>query len=157
MNISFKPFVTACGLTLASLAQAQVSLQDKAQLVAVLSARPPCCVIDGRAASSRKREPLKDSLPWRSNLKINPSATVVVIADQDQNALRIANALGRQHPGKPILAVKGGVATWKSVSFSLLMNSGLDGPSGAPASFVIPANTCEQGTPLQELRSDKKK
>jgi len=82
---------------------------------------------------------------------------VVVIADRDQDALGIAHALGRKHPGKPIFAVKGGVATWKAVTLSLLMAAGMDGATSGPVSFVIPANTCEQGTPLQVLRPDKKK
>lgn len=30
-------------------------------------------------------------------------------------------------------------------------------PGGMPQSFVIPANTCEQGTPLQKLLRDKPK
>jgi hypothetical protein len=28
-------------------------------------------------------------------------------------------------------------------------------PGGLPQSFVIPSNTCEQGTPLQKLLTDK--
>ncbi len=28
-------------------------------------------------------------------------------------------------------------------------------PGGMPQSFVIPSNTCEQGTPLQKLLTDK--
>lgn len=144
-------------LLLAAAAQAQVSLTDKTQLLAALSARPPCCVIDGRAAASRKREVLENALLWRSDLAINPTATVVVIADRDQDALGIANALGRKHPGKPIFAVKGGLATWKAASLSLLAAAGMDAAMSGPVTFVIPANTCEQGKPLQELRPDKKK
>lgn len=30
-------------------------------------------------------------------------------------------------------------------------------PGGMPKSFVIPSNTCEQGTPLQKLLRDKPK
>jgi hypothetical protein len=30
-------------------------------------------------------------------------------------------------------------------------------PGGMPQSFVIPSNTCEQGTPLQKLLTDKPK
>jgi hypothetical protein len=30
-------------------------------------------------------------------------------------------------------------------------------PGGMPQSFVIPSNTCEQGTPLQRLLTDKPK
>jgi len=140
----------------AGAAQAQVSLQDKAQLVFALSAKPPCCVIDGRSATSRKREILEGALPWRSDLKIDPTATVVVIADHDQDALGIANTLGRKHPRKPIFAVKGGLSTWKAASLSLLAAAGMDTAMNGPVSFVIPANTCEQGKPLQVLRADKK-
>ncbi|MDK9715177.1 MAG: hypothetical protein OEL86_13930 [Sulfuritalea sp.] len=141
----------------ASVVQAQVSLADKTQLVTALAAKPPCCVIDGRAAASRTREVLDNALPWRTDLKINPTAIVVVIADRDRDALGIANALGRKHPGKPIFAVKGGLPTWKAASLSLLAAAGMDAAMNGPVSFVIPANTCEQGKPLQELRPDKKK
>ncbi|MDZ4254962.1 MAG: hypothetical protein U1A72_20530 [Sulfuritalea sp.] len=149
------PLLAAFCLLLAGAARAQVSLNDKAQLVAALAAKPPCCVIDGRSAASRKRELLADALPWRADLKIDPTATVVVVADRDQDALGIARALGRKHPGKPILAVKGGLATWKAASFALLAASATGGAGGL-VNFVIPANTCEQGKPLQELRPDKK-
>jgi len=138
-------------------AQAQVSLKDKPQLVSALSAKPPCCVIDGRGAASRKRDRLENALLWRDDLTINPTATVVVIADRDQDALGIAEVLARKHPGKPIFAVKGGLATWKAASLSLLMAAGMDTAMSGPVSFVIPANTCEQGKPLQELRPDKKR
>ena len=147
--------VVAC-LAAAGMARAQVSLMDKAQLIKALSAKPPCCVIDGRAATNRKRDALGNALPWRSSLKINPTATVIVLADRDQDALGIARALVRKHPGKPIFAVKGGLPTWKAVTLSLLSADGMDAAMGGPVTFVIPANTCEQGTPLQELRPDKK-
>jgi len=136
-------------------AQAQASLNDKAQLVAALSAKGPCCVIDGRAADQRKRELLDNALPWHARLEIKPTATVVVVADRDQEALGIARTLASKYPGKPILAVKGGVATWKSASFAMLAASATGGAGGL-VNFVIPANTCEQGKPLQELRPDKK-
>lgn len=142
-------------LLIINSAQAQVSLNDKAQLIAALSAKPPCCVIDGRAADVRKRETLDNALLWRADLKINPTATVVVVASRDQDALAIAKVLERKHPGKPILAVKGGVATWKSASFALLAASA-NGGAGGLVNFVIPANTCEQGKPLQELRPERK-
>lgn len=139
----------------AHAARAQASLMDKQQLIKALAAKPPCCVIDGRAAASRKREALADALTWRSTLVIDPTATVVVVADRDQDALGIARALERKHPDKPIFAVKGGVAAWKSASFALLAAS-TDGGAGGLVSFVIPANTCEHGKPLQVLRPDKK-
>ncbi len=149
------PLFAALCLLLANPAQAQVSLQDKAQLVKALSVKGPCCVIDGRAAASRKLEALDNALPWHADLKINPTATVVVVADSDQDALGIARALARKHPGKAIFAVKGGVATWKATTFALLAGSA-SGGAGGLVNFVIPANTCEQGKPLQELRPDRK-
>lgn len=149
------PLLTALGLTMAGAAQAQASLKDKSELVAALSAKPPCCVIDGRRADSRKREVLDNALLWRAELKINPTATVVVVADRDQDALAIAKTLERKHPGNPILAVKGGVAIWKAATFALLAGSA-SGGAGGLVNFVIPANTCEQGQPLQELRPDRK-
>jgi hypothetical protein len=149
------PLFAALCLLHASPAQAQVSLQDKAQLVTSLSVRGPCCVIDGRGLDSRKREALDNALPWHADLKINPTASVVVVADRDQDALGIARALARKHPGKTILAVKGGVATWKATTLALLAGS-VSGGAGGLVNFVIPANTCEQGKPLQELRPDRK-
>jgi hypothetical protein len=155
MNRLARPLFAALCLAFASAALAQARLNDKAQLVAALSAKPPCCVIDGRNAASRKREVLDNALLWRPDLKINPTAIVVVVADRDEDALGIAKALERKHPGKAILAVKGGVTTWKSASFSLLAASANGSASGL-VNFVIPANTCEQGKPLQELRSNRK-
>lgn len=151
MKASARTLLVALCLLSAGAALAQVSLRDRAQLVAALSAKPPCCVIDGRSADSRKREALDNALLWRADLKINPTATVVVVADRDPDALGIAKTLERKHPGKAILAVKGGVATWKATTFALLA-----GGAGGLVNFVIPANTCEHGTPLQELRADPK-
>jgi hypothetical protein len=47
------------------------------------------------------------------------------------------------------------VATWKAATFALLAGSA-NGGAGGLVNFVIPANTCEQGKPLQELRPDRK-
>lgn len=155
MNSFARALFAALWLLVAHAVHAQASLNDKTQLVAALSAKPPCCVIDGRGAASRKRETLDNALPWRSNLEIKPTATVIVVADRDQDALAIARSLERKHPGKPILAVKGGVAAWKATTFALLAGSA-DGGAGGLVNFVIPANTCEHGKPLQELRPDRK-
>ncbi|MBI5107821.1 MAG: hypothetical protein HZA62_03665 [Rhodocyclales bacterium] len=142
-------------LAAAGAVQAQAGLKDKPQLVAALAARSPCCVIDGRGAASRQRDALDNAVLWRSTLEITPTATVIVVADRDQDALAIARTLERKYPGKPILAVKGGVATWKATTFALFARSA-DGGAGGLVSFVIPANTCEHGKPLQELRPDRK-
>lgn len=156
MTVALRCFLPLLGLLVAGPAHAQAALKDKAQLVSALSARPPCCVIDGRAASSRQREPLAEALLWRSGLRINPTATVVVIADRDQDALVIGNTLSARHPGKPVFAVKGGLVTWKAALFSVRVAESSGPVFGGPVSFVIPANTCEQGKPLQVLRPDKK-
>ena len=155
MNPPIRLLLAIIWLAAAGAADAQASLKDKTQLVTALSAKPPCCVIDGRSAASRKREVLDNALPWRSDLEIKPTATVIVVADRDQDALAIARALERKYPGKPIFAVKGGVAAWKATTFALLAGSATGGAGGL-VNFVIPANTCEQGKPLQELRPDRK-
>lgn len=158
MNSLARSLFAALGLLLvhSAQAQAQASLKDKAQLVNALSAKPPCCVIDGRTEAKRKSEALDNALPYRPDLKINPTAVVVVIADRDEDALDIARKLGRKHPGKPIFAVKGGVATWKATTLSLLLSDSAGGSPSGMVSFVIPSNTCEQGKPLQVLRPNKK-
>lgn len=147
-------FVVA--LLAGGLAVAQVVVMDKGQLVDALTSRSPCCVIDGRSSERRKQEPLADALAWRADLIIVPTATVVVLADRDQDALAIGRALEKKHPGKPVIVVKGGLPTWKSANLALMAAAGFDSASGAPLGFVIPSNTCEQGKPLQELRSDKR-
>jgi hypothetical protein len=156
MSAALSALLAALCLVATGAAHAQASLKDRAQLVVALAAKPPCCVIDGRSAAARKREPLAQALPWRPDLKIDPTAVVVVIADRDREALGIADALARKHPGKPIHAVKGGLATWKSASLALLAGAGMDAAMSGPVTFVIPANTCEHGKPLQELRPDRK-
>ncbi len=155
MMAKMRLLLALCGLQLAGNALAQASLMDKKQLVAALATNSPCCVIDGRPAKSRQRAILDNALPWRANLEIKPTATVIVVADRDQDALQIARVLERKYPGKSILAVKGGLSTWKATTFALLAAS-VTGEAGGLVSFVIPANTCEHGKPLQELRPDRK-
>lgn len=154
MKTRIQALLAASCLVFAAAAQAQARLQDKAQLVAALASSPPCCVVDGRSAASRQQDVMENALVYRADLKIVPSASVVVIADRDQDALGIARALARKHPGKAMLAVKGGLATWKAVTLSLL--SRREGGAEGLMNFVIPANTCEQGKPLQTLRPDRK-
>jgi hypothetical protein len=157
MKLPAAALIAVLGVMLAGATRAQVSLYDQARLLAALSAQTPCCVIDGRAAANRQRERLDEALPYRPDLRIRPTANVVVIADRDQDALAIARALGRRHPGKPILAVQGGLATWRAVSLALVAAPDPNAAaSGGRYSFVIPANTCEQGKPLQVLQPDKK-
>lgn len=148
--------VTVCALVLmavACAARADASLRGAEQLKLALGAHPPCCVIDARAEAQRKAHPVQDALPHRKDLKINPTATVVVLADTDAQALSVAESLARAHPGKSILAVAGGVAAWERVVADISAAP----PGGKALSFIIPRNTCEQAPALQNLRSGNSK
>ena len=124
-----------------------VALLDRAQLAAALEQGSPCCVVDARPAGTRALRPLPDALAYRAGMKIDPIAAVVVIADTDQNAMRVGEELARTSNAPKVIAVKGGLPTWEAAT-------GLAGPAGGTAlTFVIPKNTCEQDAPLQQLRS----
>ena len=136
----------------AATAYADAALRSAEQLKFALRSNPPCCVIDARPAAEREARPIAEALAWRENLKIVPTATVVVVGDSDARALEVAQRLAHVHPGKTVVAVEGGAAAWESV---LAAKAG-DPPGGRAFSFVIPRNTCESGTPLQHLRTEPK-
>ena len=138
-------YAVIAAMWIAAPAAAEVSLRDTAALEDFLAGNTPCCVIDARAAANRKRTPLADALPYRKGLKINPTGVVVVIADTDVRALEVGKLLAESSQAKEVYAVKGGIATWNAATIAGLLKT-------RPRSFVIPKNTCEQGTPLQELR-----
>lgn len=144
------------GLLVCHLSHAGVALVGDNELSLALRESPPCCVIDGRKELNRLKTPLPEALPYRTGLSIKPTATVVVLADSDSEALRIAGIFEKQHPGKSILAVKGGLKSWQAATSSLSGVPGSDGTPGASLQFVIPHNTCETGEPLQKLQSKKK-
>jgi hypothetical protein len=127
------------------------ALRDQAQLEALLKSAAPCCIIDARPDGVRKLLPLADTVPYRQDLKINPTSVVVVIADSDAKAVEVGDAIAKTSNAKDVVAVKGGAATWRAL---------VGGDPGASAgsaalSFVIPKNTCEQDTPLQTLIRSK--
>lgn len=138
----------------AASADAAVTLRDAAALTEALKSEPPCCVVDARGADRQRKHPLAEALPYRPDLRIIPTASVIVVADRDRDALAVGAELAKKHPGKTIYAVKGGAQAWESVLKSLNAPAYSTAP-GAPAgtSFVIPHNTCETGTPLQILKS----
>lgn len=156
------PRVVWVGLVVAALiggapAQAAVTLLDEAGLTLELQSNPPCCVIDARSEDSQRQHPLTDALRYRPNLQIVPTAAIVVVADRDQEALRIAALLLKAHPGKTIYAVKGGVSVWESVLKAQITAQSSRVPAERSGiSFVIPHNTCEVGTPLQILQGKPK-
>lgn len=129
-------------------ALAAVSLSDRSELVVNLKMSPPCCIVDGRSGLDRARRPLRNTVVWNQQLRINPTSPVVVIADDDAKALAIGRTIEKRFKAREVLAVKGGFETWNAILSTA-------SESGMPATFVIPMNTCEQGTPLQTLRSNK--
>jgi hypothetical protein len=143
--------VLAAGL--ASTAQAEVQLYDKNQLVSALGANSPCCVVDGRDEGRRQRQALAEAVLYRPGLKVAAGdAPVVVVGDNDKQASQVGEALAKDQPSKRILVVKGGLPAWQATLVALK-----DAPPGGYAiQFVIPKNTCEQGTPLQKLLSRPK-
>ena len=126
---------------------ATVTLHDRAELAAAMKEGPPCCVVDARPPGTRALRPIPDALVYRKGMKINPTAAVIVIADNDQNATRVGEELARGSHAPIVIAVKGGLPTWEAVTGEGASSG------GAALTFVIPKNTCEQGVPLQTLRA----
>lgn len=137
----------------ASAVRAEVQLYDKNQLVSALGANSPCCVVDGRDERSRQRQALAEAVLYRPGLKVAAGdAPVVVVGDNDKQASQVGESLAKDQPSKRILVVKGGLPEWQAALVALK-----DAPPGGYAiQFVIPKNTCEQGTPLQKLLSRPK-
>lgn len=154
---TFPVLLLAAALLGAAPARAEVALRGAAELTHDLQSAPPCCVIDARSEDSQREHPLPDALRYRPGLQIVPTAAIVVVADRDAEALRIAAILLKAHPGKTIYAVKGGVAVWETVLKSQSAAQSSQAPGTRPGiSFVIPHNTCETGTPLQILQGEPK-
>lgn len=156
-RIHWLAFALSAALFCAASVHAAVALRGTAELTEALKSQPPCCVIDARSEDNQRKHPLADALRYRPDLSIIPTASIVVVADRDQEATNIGAALAKQHPGKVIYAVKGGVMAWEHVLKSLSAVSSSKVPGAASGiSFVIPHNTCETGTPLQILQSKPK-
>lgn len=136
------------GLLCGAGASAKVQLLGEAALLRALERQPPCCVIDARPAPQRAALPIADALAYRPGMKIIPSASVVVVADSDAQAMAVARRFDKAYPGQSIIAVQGGQAVWASVLGAAQSSRAVHGSR----SFVIPSNTCEQGPPLQTLR-----
>ncbi len=130
-----------------------VTLLGGEKLVAALAEGPPCCVVDARAAGKRALRPLADAIAYRKDLRIVPSASVVVIADTDEAAVRVGEEIARDSRAPRVIAVMGGLAAWKAAS-APAQSGGAPPPAFR---FVIPKNTCEQGDPLQHFRAGPRK
>lgn len=129
---------------------ATAALLDYAQLTEVLKKGQPCCVIDARSEGPRKQQPIPFAVIYKEGLKPIPGGFAVVVGDNDQQALEIAQSISRKF-GQDIYAVKGGYRTWRQVQEGGQKPSA--GPEAvAPQSFTIPSNTCEQGQALHEYK-----
>lgn len=147
--------VLVCLLTSSLGAQSAAQLLSEVELIEALKSQPPCCVIDARSEGTRKLHPLDDALVFRADLAIIPTASVIVIGDDNVKALSTADALAKKHPGKDIYAVRGGMNAWAFVRRALDKAAHASGAAPAGVSFVIPHNTCETGNPLQILNANK--
>ena len=161
MHVNLRPvrclFILMLALSTSGFVQAEVVLRGEAELTQALKKNPPCCVIDARSEGRQLNAPLADALRYRTGLQIIPTASVIVVSDSDKGSLAVGETLAKQHPGKAIYAVKGGVTTWESVRKSLEKVSASQAPGISKGiSFVIPHNTCETGEPLQVLTSKPK-
>lgn len=148
MNIGLRRLCATLAALGATAASGEVQLLAKAPLVQALKNKPPCCVVDARTEAQRQAKPIGEAMPYRPGMKINPTATVVVVADTDAAALAAAKALEQTYPGKTIAAVKGGQPVWEAI---LIDQEVASGSVKGSHSFVIPRNTCEQDKPLQTL------
>lgn len=140
--------IAAAALLVSGIAGADASLRDKARIEPALKPAPPCCVIDARATDSQNRIPLPDATLYREGMTIDPIGPVVVVADTDARALQVGRMLEGKTKERPVLAVKGGIATWQSV---VIPEPG----TALPESFVIPSDTCQNAPPLQTLPFDQ--
>ena len=140
-------FLAVAAATSSALAAPLLANGDQA--LAALKETPPCCVVDARNEIRRKLRPLADAVVWNERTVIQPTGTVVVIADDDRAARTVGRAIEKRFKARHVLAVKGGIDAWDVVVREAQ-------EPGMPATFVIPRNTCEQGPPLQTLRSNKR-
>lgn len=158
VTLIFRPLVFAGIISWGMNAFAQATLRDEVDLIEALKHTPPCCVIDARSDAKRQQHTLADALTYRPGLSIVPTASVIVVGDDNQGALKVAEGLAKQHPGKTIYAVRGGASAWEFVRKALdkVTASSTAGAPPVGGSFVIPKNTCESGETLQVLTSKPK-
>lgn len=134
---------------LSSVHGATATLADKLLLSGLLRNALTFQVIDARSPDKVKQQPIISSDVYQADMAVK-RCLVMVIAVSDQRALEIAKTLSKRS-SQDIYAVKGGYETWKQ-----LQKETAKPPAGAesimPPSFVIPSNTCEQGTPLHEFK-----
>jgi len=122
-------------------------LLGDAELSIVLEKFTDYQLLDARSADAQRTSPIPFSTKYQKLMPIK-DCLVLIVADTDAAALEIAQSIPA-NGNRNVFAVKGGAETWQNVS------SNASPQFSKSDSFVIPMNTCEQGKPLQELKSDK--
>lgn len=148
MSKFWYPLMIALVWLLSAPAWAATAMQvDSAQLVEILKKGQPCCVIDARDEGPRKQQPIPFAVVYKENVKPKPGGFALVVGDNDQQALEIAQSVSRKS-GQDVYAVKGGYAAWRQAQ------EGGSKPTETimPQNFTIPSNTCEQGQALHEYK-----
>lgn len=144
--LAFALWVLGCSHALAG-----VTPMKLAQLVHALEEAKPCCVIDGRSEASRASHPLDEAVPYRDGIALSPNGMMVVVAESDEAARQIADRLDAAYPGQNIIVVLGGIATWEAAQVELSRLAASKPKQGF--GFIIPRNTCESGSSIQNLKS----
>ncbi len=131
-------------LILAATAQAGAVLETSAKLAPILKKASSVLLLDARSEKSRLQRPLEGAIPYQEKMAARPGL-IVIIGENDPRALQVAQRLAST-VNQTVYALKGGVAAWNEIKKQETPESLM------PDSFVIPHNTCEQGSPLQEYK-----
>lgn len=119
------------------------ALVDKDKLVGLTTDPSGYQLVDARSEAQRRARKLPLSSPYSPDMK--PKAPLlIVVADDDAAALNTARTLAKA-TGKLTFALKGGLDAWMQLAKQ-------PAPATAAPAFVIPRNTCESGSTLQEYK-----
>lgn len=116
-------------------------LESSTKLAPLVRAAPEILLVDARSEKSRRQQLVEDATPYQKNMTVKPGL-IVVVGDNNQQAMQVARRLV-SHGDQTVYAVKGGAAAWLEMKNRKTLQSMM------PNNFVIPHNTCEQGSALQ--------
>ncbi len=125
-------------------ARAAAMLEDDVKLAPMVRLATSVLLVDARNPKSRQLQPIQGSMPYRDNMALKPGL-VIVVGENDRQALEVAQLLAASG-GRKVYALKGGVDAWLRIK----RREEEDASSAMPESFVIPHNTCEQGSAIQK-------
>jgi hypothetical protein len=109
-------------------------------------------VIDARDTSELSMFPIPGAIAYERMLQV-ADKVVLVIADEDRDALAAARELGQRHPGLTAVALQDGYETLRRLRPEAKLPAHLDG--AMPSNFTIPSDTCETGPALQTYGGDE--